>query len=180
MLRTFIKDLATMPDKLSGWVVQGDMESALRQLHTLNGVAATLSATALSVSAVSFEKQLAAQPTASDRDAIIRQAGTTINAACVGLATLLRALEAAEAPLVESAGQLDSIAFLAALRKITGQLESADMAATDAMTALQREFGDALGTRLQPMDEAINALDFQRALCLCDELINKLSEGQTA
>ena len=37
------------------------------------------------------------------------------------------------------------------------------------MAALRRVAGASLATRLQPMDDAIAMLDFERALCLCNE-----------
>jgi hypothetical protein len=48
------------------------------------------------------------------------------------------------------------------------------------MAALLRQFGGALGKQLQPLDEAIGALDFDRELRLCDALIDELSESQPA
>jgi hypothetical protein len=65
-----------------------------------------------------------------------------------------------------NAGSLD-----AALQALAAQLRQADMAATDAMDTLLRQFGGALGTRLAPLDEAIGRLDFERALQLCLDLI---------
>ena len=50
------------------------------------------------------------------------------------------------------------------------------MAATDAMETLQQRFGEALGERLQAMDDAIHALDFERALQLCVQLIPQTND----
>ncbi|MBL0124650.1 MAG: response regulator [Betaproteobacteria bacterium] len=60
MLRTFIKDLSGMPSQLSEHVARNESESAIRLLHTLKGLAATLGATALAGVAARGEKQLAA------------------------------------------------------------------------------------------------------------------------
>jgi hypothetical protein len=98
------------------------------------------------------------------------------------LAALLQALQTAEtpaeAPSVTKA--FDGDAVLAALHTMAGQLRNADMAATDAMIELKRQFGATLGAQLQPMDEAICMLDFARALHLCEALANELTEGQPA
>jgi hypothetical protein len=45
------------------------------------------------------------------------------------------------------------------------------MKATDAMASLQRDFGASLGEPLGRLDEAVSALDFERAFQLCNELI---------
>ena len=91
------------------------------------------------------------------------------------LAALLSALQAAQAPAAAST-EFDANALSPALRALALLLDNGDMAATDTMAALQRDFGGALGDRLQPLDDAVGALDFERALQLCHELI----EGQPA
>jgi phage-related minor tail protein len=71
----------------------------------------------------------------------------------------------------------DGDAFAAALRRLSEQLQDADMAATDTMANLQMTFGALVGARLQRLDEAVNALDFERALGLCLELMRSPVEG---
>jgi len=66
------------------------------------------------------------------------------------------------------------------LRALKQHLQNADMAATDVMADIQRQYGGALGDQLQSMDEAINALDFEHALRLCIALLNEMMEGQLA
>ena len=51
---------------------------------------------------------------------------------------------------------LDSDAVLKLLRTIGQHLQNADMAATDGMAELQRQYGGALGEQLQSLDEAIH------------------------
>ncbi len=85
-----------------------------------------------------------------------------------GLAGLMQAMEFAQAPDTAPATPLDAPALRSALQALAHLLASADMAATDAMEALKRQFGAALGVRLQAMDEAIDALEFDRALGLCN------------
>ncbi len=181
MLRIFVKDLAGMPAQLSAHIAQGETESALRLLHTLKGLSATLGADALSAEGARGEKQLAANPAPAETAATAQRACTAITTAVPALDALLAALKAAEAPIaVPTPTPFDADAVLTALREMTGQLRNADMAATDAMTELRRRFGGTLGAQLQPMDDAIGTLDFDHALRLCEELIDKLTEGQPA
>ena len=185
MLRTFVRDLAAMPAQLQAQAAQGDALSASQWLHTLKGLAATLGIAALSADAAQGEKQLAGGAARDDAaDAVARACAPVIEAikaAGPGLAALLQALQATDpepapvgaAPMLT----LDTDAFLAALGALTEQLGNADMAATDTFGELRRQFGVVFGERLGPIDETIGALDFERALRLCDELRHELGSG---
>ncbi len=180
MLDIFVKELAAMPLQLSNYVAADDVETALRLLHTLKGQAATLGAIALATDAAIAEKQLGAKPDTATAGATLRKISSCIAASHPALVGLLQALHVAEAPVATPTMPLDTGAALAALRAITTQLQNADMAATDTMIGLMQRFGGSLGKQLKPMDEAISALDFERARCLCHELTNELMEGQPA
>jgi len=176
LLRRFAADLAGMPDRLRAHVAQNDIESASRLLHSLKGLAATLGATALATAAGEGEKQLVRGAASTPCAAVVERNCAAMIAAGPGLAELLRALQATEAPKAAPAGAPDADALRAELRLIAGHLRNADMAATDAMAGLRRRFGESLGEQLRPLDEAIGTLDFEGALRLCNELI----EGQPA
>ena len=214
VLHIFIKDLATMPAQLRAHAAQGQAQPAAHLLHTLKGLAATLGAMALSAEAARGEKLLAGAAAPVEVADVADVAGVadvahvadvaeTAERACAaiatarpGLAALLQALQAeqaadagpampsGDAPGMPVATALDTHALQTLLQAMAGQLRNADMAATDAMAELQRQFGDTLGEQLQPMNEAIEALDFERALGLCnalaDERINELTGGQPA
>jgi CheY-like chemotaxis protein len=176
MLRTFVKDLADLPAQLAACVAKDDVQSAARLLHTLKGQAGTLGTMTLSAEAARCEKQLTAGLAPSDAHVLVQQVSAAITAASPGVAALLQALQTAETPIAAPAKSLDTDAVLTQLRVITRHLQNADMAATDAMTDLQRQVAGALGDRLQAVDEAVGALDFDRALRLCNALINELTE----
>lgn len=183
MLRMFIKDIAVMPPQLTDFIARGETDSALRMLHTVKGLAATLSVTALADDAADCEAKLATGPEPTEAAVIAQTAGTALGAASPRLEALLAALKAeesgrADSPIASTAFDVDAV--LLRLTMIAAHLQQADMAATDEMAVLQRQFGSDLGTQLQPMDEAISSLDFQRALHLCDQLMNNLKKGQPA
>jgi CheY-like chemotaxis protein len=180
LLRMFVNDLADIPAQLAACVARGEAQAAMRVLHTLKGQAGTMGAMALSAEAADGEKQLAGGLASDDAELLVQQTSGAIAAGAAGLAALLQALQVAEAPMPAPARPLDTDAVLTRLRSITRQLRNADMAATDAMADLRRHFGGALGEQLQPMDEAIGALDFDRALRLCNTLIDNMTEGQPA
>ncbi|MFZ2652836.1 MAG: hypothetical protein WA210_22280, partial [Burkholderiaceae bacterium] len=117
-----------------------------------------------------------------------QQACTAIGAAGPGLEALLEALQGAA--LAETAracppgaavtAPIDRQELLAALRQMAEQLHNGDMAATDACLDIQRRFGAAVAGPLLPIEEAISALDFERAARLCHEWIAELVETQPA
>ena len=184
MLRLFVSDLGVMPAQLSDHAAQGEAEAAMRLLHTLKGVASTMGASALSSEAALCEKQFTTGPGPAEVNATLRQASAAIIAARPGLVALLQTLQTTAIPGDEpgatQTAALDAGVLLVALCAMAGQLQNADMAATGAMTEIMRQFGNALDAQLQPMDDAVSALDFDRALGLCNALIRELNEGQAA
>ncbi|MFM9881585.1 MAG: response regulator [Burkholderiales bacterium] len=173
MLRNFVLELGTILTQLSTCTLASQVELAVRLLHTLKGLAGTLGATKLALKAAHGETLLAARPTTAAMVQIIEDACAEFTAARPGLESLLRALQAAERPDAGVVAAPDSHAVRETLRTIAGQLENADMAATDTMAALRRQFGGVLNHELQAMDDAIGMLDFERALQLCNELLNE-------
>ena len=167
MLRTFVTDLAAMPGQLRSQREQGQWPAAVRLLHTLKGLAATLGAMALAEQAAEAEKQLGSVAAPIALDGMC----AAIDAAVPGLATLLALLQGAPIPPAGCAMPADNGALQTALKALAVQLGQADMAATDTMEALHRRFGGAVSGPLQALDEAIAVLDFERALLLCDDLI---------
>jgi CheY-like chemotaxis protein len=206
MFRGFVKDLAAMPGELQALVARGETTQASNLLHTLKGLAATVGATALSSVAAHGERQVlgasAADATAAGAP-VVAQVCSAIAAAGPQLSELLLALcdasldapslaappapAASEAPKLEtngvtsgtlpvSAAALDALALPAELTKLAALLGDADMAATDAVIELLSRWGKTLGAPGQAMDEAIDELDFERALGLCQTLIDELNE----
>ncbi len=180
MLGTFVKELAAMPEQIAAHAAMGETQAASRLLHTVKGQAGTLGAMALSAEVAHGEKRFEQGHAGGDAELLVQQVSVAMTGAGPGLAALLQALQAAEAPVAAPGVVLDSDAVLKLLRTIGQHLQNADMAATDKMAELQRGYGGALGEQLQSLDEAISALDFDRALPLCNALINEMTEGQTA
>ena len=181
MLGTFVKELAAMPEQVAAHAAQGETQAASRLLHTVKGQAGTLGAMALSAEVAHGEKRFAEGHAGGDAELLVQQVSVAVTGAGPRLAALLQALQAlqaAEAPVAAPGAVLDSDAVLKLLRTIGQHLQNADMAATDGMAELQRQYGGALGEQLQSLDEAISALDFDRALHLCNALINEMTEGQ--
>ena len=180
MLRSFVGDLALMPEQLDGFMAVGQPEGAARLLHTLKGLAATLGAIDLTAAASTAEKRMAAAPPPAEAASAIAAAVAAIHGAGPGLAGLLQALQppATSAPAAAGAGQPapDLAALLAGLRQLADLLRDSDMGAMDAWAALQQRFAGDLGARMQALDDAVARLEFEPALQHCNELIEACTE----
>ena len=166
MLRTFVTDLAAMPGQLRAAATPHDTAPALRLLHTLKGLAATLGATALCTQAARAEKQMATHPAkVADTTAHACQA---MEAALPGLQNLQQTLQAEQAAAqpvgAPTHAPLDGPAVQAALQTLANDLASADMQALQSMAELQQHFGAALGQDLAPLGQAIGDLNFQKEI----------------
>ena len=166
-LRRFVRDLAEMPAQLQAHLARDETPGALSMLHSLKGLAATLGATALAEQADRAERALRVAGSAEEAGFALAGVCLAIERSSPGLALLMQALQAAKAQAGPEFAAPDHAAYRAELKALAEQLRQADMAATLTMEALEQRFGRALGGRLEAMDEAIEALDFERALRLC-------------
>jgi PAS domain S-box-containing protein len=166
MLSRFVGDLASMPAMLLAHRVARRKQALRDALHTLKGLAATLGATALSAAAARAEHQLADTdegPDAHGVEAVI----DAIAAAGPGLSALALAMQSS---LPVAPGEdFDAQVLRAGLATLTRLLGQSDMAATELMIKLQHQFGGVLGERLAPLAAAVEGLDFERALGLCQD-----------
>jgi HPt (histidine-containing phosphotransfer) domain-containing protein len=160
-----------MPDTLARQVAAPREVSGT--LHTLKGLAATLGADGLWQIASDAERALAADPSPARAARQARRTSDAIAAAATPLARLLAALQAEAAstvPPAPPAPRLAPAAWHRALGELAVLLENSDMRATDLMATLRQQAGRRLGPALQALDDAVGALDFERALRLCREL----------
>ena len=182
MLRSFVADLGGLRAQFQTQAVHCVPAVTATLLHTLKGLAATLGAVTLAAEASQAERRLANSAGPAESDAVAQRICAVIAAARPGLIQLLDALQAAQARAQVPAAQaaLDSQALLNSLQTLAGHLKNADMAATDAMVDLQQRFGRALDGRLDPLDEAVNRLDFTSALHICEKIFQDHTDTRLA
>ena len=172
MLQLFVDDLRSAPGRLRALAAEGDAVQVSNLLHTIKGVAASLGADGVSAAAAAAEAQLAAVPQGATQ--VVGPACTVVDAALGGLDSLLAALPDG-VPTSATADAREPAALVSGLQAIAHMLRHGDMAATDAIAQLQRGGDAAAAASLQPVADAIARLEFDRALRLCEDLI----EGQT-
>jgi PAS domain S-box-containing protein len=179
MLGRFVADLAALPSQLQAQLDAGKTQAAVALMHTLKGLAGTLGATELAAAAADAEKRLANPLAITPKQSVSADIGQALKRAAPGFARLLAVLQSqGEAAPAPTRAAFDGSALSAALHHLNVHLRNADMAATDAMYDIQRQFGAASselpGEPLTSLDAAIQALDFERALGLSTQLIDAL------
>ncbi|MCF8209700.1 MAG: CHASE domain-containing protein [Rhodoferax sp.] len=173
VLRTFAQDLAKVPDQLSSDLAAGATTAATRALHTLKGLAATVGARHLAQVAAQQERRLK-EGLASDAHAalvqIIRSAiASTVQALAPVMERYATAPSGAQA--VAAPQGSDHAALLQDLRALHAMLEHSDMDALEAYARLRQNHGAHLAEQLDPLDEAMAALEFTQAAEICSALL---------
>jgi HPt (histidine-containing phosphotransfer) domain-containing protein len=185
LLRSFVNDLAGLHAQLQAQLAAGDAETASRALHTLKGLAGTLGASALSATADQGLRALAAaatptapstatEPVAAALAAVL-PVTAAIDAAGPRLLWLLQALQSEQATIAAPAGGagIDPGTEAVALQELAALLENSDMRATEVMAELLHQPGSDRGAPWRALGDAIDSLDFERALRLCRSLLTE-------
>ena len=194
-LSVFVADLHAMPAQLRAQQLAQDATQASRLLHTLKGLAATLGAAALATVAGEGEALLKSHingisnsnsGTANPKDAASADLPAVVARTCVAIAqarpslialhaALQATLQPATKPAATTTPPLDTAALALLLTAMTEKLRNFDMDAVQLMATLKQQFGAALqgqtGQSLKPLDDAIEALDFEQARALCHTLL---------
>ncbi len=172
MLARFLRELVGMDRSLQEYHSRHRASDASQLMHTLRGLAATLGLRGLAAQAAQAEKLLCSAPETDALDSTISGIRAAMSDSAPSLSFLLHALESELAAFAPALAEkpFDAAAFDVALLALVTQLRQADMGATRSMQEVRIRFGAALGERLRPLEEAIDGLDFRRALALCDTL----------
>ncbi|MDP2005461.1 MAG: PAS-domain containing protein [Rubrivivax sp.] len=177
MLGTALHDFGTLAQALQQPLVDADMADAARTLHTLKGLAATLGITALARAAAAAEQAVSAGPPAAGAMPACAAVGAALAAALPALANLAERLRAAATdtpPAAAAPGaQEDHAALHVRLEELAQLLAQSDMRATELAPTLRQQAGSRLGPLLDELDEAVGALDFDRAAPLCRQLLQE-------
>jgi CheY-like chemotaxis protein len=176
LLDNFVRDLASLPSELSALAAAGRTAELQRHAHTVKGLAATLGVGALATRAAAAESALRGA-TPATAGALAQSLGDEIasaRAALAGLSAALRQDADRRAPPSPAADGLPAAAggaLDAALQRLSSLLSASDMDALAAMDELRRAHAAALGDRLEPLEDAVARLDFERALKTCGALM---------
>jgi HPt (histidine-containing phosphotransfer) domain-containing protein len=141
--------------------------------HTLKGTAALLGALALSDQAAQLERHCKAQRPASERASLLEQLDTLAAATTVLMQQAVTKLEPVgnpAEPAYASQAPFDQAALQAALDQLVPQLRDSNLSALDTLARLRPTFAGLPGTLLQPLEEALQALELEQALQACQQI----------
>ena len=143
-------------------LAQGDVTAAVRQAHTLKGVAGHIGAEAVSAAAEQLEQAMQEGAAADQIEAQISATGY-----CVArlIAALSSHLPTASAPMAEADFDPPSLAATCAqLEKLLRESDCASLELVERQAGLLRA---GLGERFAALQQAVNSFDFDQALdCL--------------
>jgi CheY-like chemotaxis protein len=171
----FADDLGRVPAQVQALLAQGDAPAVWRSLHTLKGLAGTVGMVDVARGLAALEAQHKNLPPPGAAAAALPAA---LLAALQPLVDdTLRALEPVlqryprqeSGPVVEPVA-LDAARLAADLHALCDLLQASDMAALAAHQQLCQVHAGALGAALAPLDAAMAALDFEKAVGLCRTL----------
>ena len=178
-LQSFAKDLATLPAQLASLLQQGRVDESKQLMHTVKGMAGTLGMLPLAGLAADAERCFGGTEAGMHQDALIGQL-TTLAAATVRhidhVASALQQSLYSATPDSRTAASpgvappADMPGLRRSLEELTKLLRSADMRALAVFEQLQRDHAAHLHAAIEPLDEAMAALDFDRALSVCQAL----------
>ena len=164
-LRSFSKDLATLPDQLASLLQQGRFDESKRLMHTFKGMAGTLGIRPLAGLAADAERHLGGAEAPAPRDALIGQMSTLVAATMRDIDHVADALH--QSLHADPAQHSDGPELRRSLDELTGLLRAADMRALEVFERLQRSHASHITDALKPLDEAMASLDFDQALARC-------------
>ena len=175
-LRSFIADLAALPSQLDALLAAAEVNPAASTLHKLKGLASTLGVNALADAARQGEARLkgaSAEQAATELAAVVAQISDAIHRVLPQLVNLLKLLQASPAspePRAQRARDPDIGLILQAL---ASKLQNFDMDALPLMNRLKQAWGPS--PTLQLLEDAIDALDFEEALRVCQSITQDAS-----
>jgi signal transduction histidine kinase/CheY-like chemotaxis protein len=188
LLQSFSHSALAQLSELQACVAQQQWLEAMRCLHTLKGGAGTVGAMALAkVAAIGegrFKRRLNAPGSTSfDRhadDLLLQELHTQIAALPLPRPDLARPsplLPTAAAPmqLFPSNVQFDRAALSGSLTELAVLLQQHNMRATRLCTALKVQYGPALGSQFDALEQAVEQLDMPQALAACNALNRAVS-----
>ncbi|OYT92899.1 MAG: hypothetical protein CFE43_06390 [Burkholderiales bacterium PBB3] len=173
VLRSFAADLPQLPAVVADSLSTGAMHEVLRSLHTLKGLASTVGARHLAHVAAQLEGRCKSALPLSEHPPIVSALQVAIDATLRELTPALVQYAAVQSePDPSAAPSLGDVqAFRAELSALAALLESNDMQALEVYAGLRTTYRMALGPAVVALDQAMDGLEFAKALACCQALL---------
>nr|WP_315477021.1 PAS domain S-box protein [uncultured Undibacterium sp.] len=180
MLRTFLNDLGKITNDIIQQTENREFLEASRNLHTLKGLAATLGVKKIYELSIQSEKQILDHPEDTETLPMVCQLQTIANDADKKLRILLAALDVREQLRNESINAnattisrqvVSNEEIQQLVSKLQDELRNADLNALHTLNSLRSALKPDQYEALLGLSEAVESLDFERALPLCSDLL---------
>jgi HPt (histidine-containing phosphotransfer) domain-containing protein len=170
VLATFAQDMTRVPGQLRGYLEAGALSEAVRVLHTVKGLSATVGARHLAQVALALEQRVKAGAAPLQPAAIVQSLQEALDATQMALVPVLQRYAAPA--MVQDTAQAASqpTALPTELQALSRMLEGSDMAALELYQRIRQDHVAARGQEFEAMDLAIAGLDFANAAVLCRSL----------
>jgi signal transduction histidine kinase/CheY-like chemotaxis protein len=179
MLRRFAGELPDSLEALRARLVAGERGEAAMLAHGIKGVAGMLGAEGLHTAAGELERMLRAAASdgaaAADPDPLLA-AGKRLAEEAPALATALLARCGLPATTGDRSATPGGI--VEGLRELRVLLRRSDMSAVDCFERIRAGEGSLGAPFMRELEQAIDALDFQRAGALCEQAIEAAGADQ--
>ncbi len=185
----FLEEIQKLPQRLAPLLRATDLSEAARVLHTSKGLALTVGAIQLGESCQAGELEIKAALQASRPlapqvlDRICAQIRASVAATTHTMGSVLAGLSPVQDGSDNangSAGENNRAAkLLADLNQLEALLKQSDMRAVDAHKMMLRLHGAAVQGRLDALNAAMDAFDFERGVVQCSALIRAFSGPKT-
>ncbi len=177
--RTYLDQIATLPDELDALMQKGDRSGAGMLLHTLKGLSATVGASYMAAVAREAESSIKRVDAVEAHDTLranVREA-VAATARVLGPVALRMAESAVEKQPVqgEQAPKPDSAKLLEDLMQLQRLLQASDMRALALHGQLRSTLSPVAAVQWKALDEAVAAFDFARGALCCEALLSSLS-----
>jgi len=173
VLGAFAREMQRAPDQVQAHLQAQEPAEAVRALHTLKGLAATVGARHLASVAARLEQKVRnSDALIQDHQAQFAELRSAMDALTLALVPVLQQYQEAQsaAPACEEAVPLDQQQFALDVDALLTLLRDSNMAALQAYALIKRRYSSQVPD-LAPMDAAMGTLDFATAQDLCAALL---------
>jgi signal transduction histidine kinase/CheY-like chemotaxis protein len=173
ILEAFLRDAVLVPDQLAAHFANAQQDDAVRALHTLKGLAATVGATQLAGIAAQLESRAKLGVSSSEQTAVVTQLREAVDAGVQALTSVLQRLRPAPAP--QLGVEMPPEQFHADMAVLLDLLKHSNMQAIDVFEQMRLGQGQRWSDILNPLGEEIRRLDFAAAAALCEAYASEVT-----
>jgi signal transduction histidine kinase/HPt (histidine-containing phosphotransfer) domain-containing protein/ActR/RegA family two-component response regulator/HAMP domain-containing protein len=171
ILVAFIREAELVPDQLAIQLTNERSADAVRTLHTLKGLAATVGAIQLAGVAAQLEIRVKTGIESAKHAEVVAQLRSTIEATVQSLAPMLKRFS--PIPVSDIAPEMTTDQLHVDMTRLLELLKNSNMHALDVFEKIRLGQGKRPSDVLPPLAAAIGRLDFPAAVALCETYLTQ-------